>query len=493
MKKFKFILALSTLLALVGCQKVNIPTWDAYDHSAHSAAVSSDGYTLIDIYGLNDFHGALARIDDSNHPGVARLNKFLINKRDENKGGTVFLASGDMWQGSADSNITRGKIVNESMNYMGFEAMAIGNHEYDWGQDQIRANKAESDFAYLGANIVKKSDKENPDYVDPSFIITRDDINIGVIGVMGSELEYTIQGSLIADLEFDLINKYVAAESARLRSDGADFIVLLAHDSWTEGELDADKNIVLEDKTVDVVLAGHQHAYDNRIVNGIPILQTRGYGQQVMHVQFGVNKDTKDVRVETYTVIEDINAMNLTEDKISKQIYDYYYQEFEIDNIKKEKLGKILNQDMDRSAIANFTVYVMQQAYAQDGVVAALHNVNGGIRVSKFSKGTLTYGMVYQALPFDNEIYIVEMRGSRFIELFSRTGNYAYYFDIDQNDVVDSDVYKVATISFVYESKDSPLGNVNFTNMFEYPRDLIADYMRTHETIDGRAFDGGDF
>ena len=88
---------------------------------------------------------------------------------------------------------------------------------------------------------------------------------------------------------------------------------------------------------------------------------------------------------------------------------------------------------MNRSAIANLIIEVMTKKYVIDGVeykpVGAMHNVTGGIR-GEFNLGKIRYEDVYKAFPFDNEIYLVSIRGSRLKEF--RSGNFAYYWTTPQ-------------------------------------------------------------
>lgn len=483
----KKVILLTLLSAtLVSCNKIPVgdPEFTPYNDAEHQAIVDNEGFTIIDFYGLNDYHGALVSDVDGNMPGIGMLNTFLNNERKKNPGGTVLIANGDMWQGSADSNITYGKIVNQTLNYMGFAALTLGNHEFDWGIPRIAANKEYSNFPYLGANIVLKETGENPDFIDQSPLIERDGVKIGIIGTMGSDLINTIQSSLVESIQFDPITTYVKDEATRLREAGANLILLAAHDTWVNN-LTPERQTLLDEKVVDAVFTGHQHYLDENLVNGIPILQTRGRGRDVMHARLGFNKTTKEVKYISSEVVKDIARMGLAKDKTSEMIYDHYYRQFEIGKIKNEVLGTIKNSDMSTSAVAKFAVEVMTKAYPE--AVGAFHNVNGGIR-AEFKAGKLTYGAVYNAFPFDNEIYVVEIRGSRLIGLMAGGGNYAYYFTIAANEVIETEYYKIVTISFVYELSDSPVRGLDYENKFTYPRDLIADYMREHKSIDGSKY-----
>ena len=165
--------------------RINLP---ALPTRNTGAIRSDDDFEYIDMYELSDFHGAVSyeQRDKNDYIGLSKLASYLDGKRTNNPGGTLLLSSGDMFQGSADSNLTRGYMVNYAMHYMGFDAMAIGNHEFDWNTDWLKKN-AELTYnghsiPFLGANIVK--DGTIPSYLQKSTIITRGDYKIGVIGVI---------------------------------------------------------------------------------------------------------------------------------------------------------------------------------------------------------------------------------------------------------------------------------------------------------------------
>lgn len=227
----KKIALLAFIPFLVGCSsgggELEIPTIDVENihlnlptkPTFNTGAIRSDGtFDYIDIYELSDFHGAVNFEAGSSETklGLTRLSQYLLDKREENKGGTVVISGGDMWQGSADSNLTRGYVVTHSMNYMGFDTMTLGNHEFDWTDEWIKKNKSISDFEYLCANLVDTKTNEMPSFVAPSKIVTRGDYKIGIIGTIG-HVEYSIIPSAIANYKFLDEAPVAAAEAKRLK------------------------------------------------------------------------------------------------------------------------------------------------------------------------------------------------------------------------------------------------------------------------------------
>ncbi len=139
-----------------------------------------------------------------------------------------------MWQGSADSNLTHGALVTEAMNEMNFAAMTLGNHEFDWTDEYIRANDELANFPFLGANIFDKRTSELADFVDAYTMIERQGVRIGIIGIIGSSLEGSILATAVANYNFVSATSVVPLAANQLRNQGADIVILLNH----EGSVD---------------------------------------------------------------------------------------------------------------------------------------------------------------------------------------------------------------------------------------------------------------
>ena len=301
-KKSLLILTVGILgTTLVGCKKkplvipavdvaslqINLPTRPTYNTGSIRG---DDNYDYIDLYELSDFHGAVNYEPDHSsgaYIGLPKLASYFESKRSANPGGTVIFSCGDMFQGSADSNLTRGYMVNYSMQYMGFDAMAIGNHEFDWTDEWMKKNAElqynTSSIPFLGANIQKNG--EMPSFLKKSVVLQRAEYKIGVIGVIGSELENTILKSALEGYEFVKYQSIVDAEALRLKSEeNCNAVVLLAHEA-------ADKIEVVSN--VDAVFGGHAHQDTESLNNGVPALATLNYGQSVAHIALKFNKSDK--------------------------------------------------------------------------------------------------------------------------------------------------------------------------------------------------------
>ena len=459
---------------------------------------SDDTYEYIDMYELSDFHGAVhfETHSDGDYIGLARLATYMDGKRALNPGGTLLLSSGDMFQGSAESNLTRGYMVNYSMHYMGFDAMAIGNHEFDWNTDWLKRN---SELTYNGHSIPflsanTKKDGEIPAFLKKSTVITRGAYKIGVIGVMGADLESSVLKSALNGCEFVSYSSIVEAESTRLRNeDGCQAVVLLAHQ-------DARHMEALNG--IDAVFGGHSHKDINTLASGVPAVATLNYGQSVAHIEFKFNKESKAFEGAANATIESMKnvATSLSENSDINSIIDQYAPE--INNIKHIKLGTADETLKYNGALINICTETMFNVAKEavkatdpdidpEKIVAAFHNINGGIR-DDIPAGEITYGNVYKSFPFDNEVVLFTLTGSEAKAKLSSIGNLGCYRVFEKSSYFNNDeTYYFVTTDYLAFSESSigsikTLTDEDLVRTGKVVRDEIANSIFQLDTLNNK-------
>lgn len=430
---------------------INLPDKPTYNQGAIRSDEEND---YIDLYEISDFHGAVNFESHSsgNYIGLANLAGYFNAKRSLNKGGTVILSSGDMFQGSADSNLTRGYMVNYAMNYMGFDSMALGNHEFDWTDEWIKKNSnleyKGTKIPYLCANLVEKSTEKLPDFVKKSVILQRGDYKIGVIGSIGEDLKKSILASCVSAYEFKEEKSIVEAEAESLRNQGCDIVVWTTHNGVD--------NIPIVNG-VDAIFGGHAHENKVGSKGGVPAVATMNYGRGIGHIELKINKSTKAITATGSVDDKPGELEGLVPSQDVANIISQYNAS--LNNIKNIKLATTENDLMIEGALKNICVDGMQAAARKANtdlnlgipdaqICAAYHNVNGGIR-SSISKGDILYNDVYRSFPFDNEIVLIKLSGEVYKGKASSTSltelaiwkNFAKRADIQ----VDKDYYIVTT------------------------------------------------
>ena len=470
MKKYlRFILALILLLSLTSCKdKTQIPT------------------DQLTIYTINDFHGAISETNEAY--GIARLGEYMINAREENPNETVLLSAGDMFQGTGLSYYNRGKSVIELMNMIEFDAMTIGNHEFDWSLDTILAyrdgNKknGEADFPFLGANIIQKSTSDLPDYVEPYTVIERGGLTIGIIGYIGYGLENDIATQMIEDYQFlapvDVIGNY--AEKLRTEEE-CDVIIALGHDGSdaTNSSLAA----LNGDKRIDAIVNGHLHENSSSMLKAadgrkIPVVQAGSSGEFVGIINFDVDQETKTLANPSVLTVEMTKSKPQNKDLLKL-----------INKIEKETepfFGRVIGTAENKINVYDVRQWGPNILQKELNVDIAFAN-SGGIRADAFpisAKEKITIAKVYQIMPFDNAIKTCKLLGSDIKVLLNVSGIVASESivrsgsDIIINDKVleDDQYYTVAAIDYIFDKPEYPfLKGIEITNNGKLYRDLMIE------------------
>ncbi|MDF2840990.1 MAG: LPXTG-motif cell wall anchor domain protein, partial [Clostridia bacterium] len=372
-----------------------------------------EGKKAISLLSMNDFHGSLA--GDAKNPGIAKIATYLAAENKANPNGTILLSAGDMFQGSADSNLLYGMPVLAAMNDMGFEAMAVGNHEFDWGLDKLRELSNKAEFPFLAANIVEKGTNNTPDFAEKYIIINRNDMNIGIIGLATPETLTKTKAENIAAYDFIDSAQAVNALVPKLKKAGADIVVVLSHlggsqDSKTK-EITGEAAVFAKAVTgVDAIITGHSHSTIAGTVNNIPIVQAYYNGRSVGHIDLIIDSKTNQV-VEKNAYVDN-TVVTATEDVRVKNWFDFALST--IAPIKNEAVGKAgvtlphNTKEVQVTLLGQWATDVMRKAAKAD---IAIQN-GGGLR-RDIPAGDITMGLMYEIMPFDNTLFTFELTGKQ--------------------------------------------------------------------------------
>src|SRR5688572_6674549 len=242
------------------------------------------------ILATNDFHGALEPRRDSrgvSRGGAATLAAEIRRARAECHAPgrvAILLDGGDEFQGTPASNLSFGRPVVTLFNRLGRAAAALGNHEFDWGQDTLRARMREARYPILGANVTDATGRDIA-WIPDDTVITAGRVRVGIVGIATVQTPTTTKPANVADLRFVDPIPVVNRSAKALRARGAQIVVVVAHAgafcSQTptpscDGEI-VDLALGLTER-VDAIVSGHTHSPVTTVINGIPIVQARSHG-----------------------------------------------------------------------------------------------------------------------------------------------------------------------------------------------------------------------
>ncbi|OGO77729.1 MAG: hypothetical protein A2Y23_02200 [Clostridiales bacterium GWB2_37_7] len=372
-----------------------------------------EGKKAISLLSVNDFHGSLA--GDAKNAGVSKLASYFLAEKKANPNGTVILSAGDMFQGSADSNLLYGMPVLAAMNDIGFEAMSVGNHEFDWGLDKLQILSDKAEFPFLAANIVLKGTDITPDFAEKYIIVNRNGLNIGIIGLATPETLTKTKAENIAAFDFKDPAATVNALIPRVKKAGADIVVVLSHlgatqDSKTKVITGEAAELAKAITGVEAIITGHTHTIVAGTVNNIPIVQGYYNGRSVGHIDLVI--DSASNKVVENNVYVDNTIVTATEDARVKSWFDFALST--IAPIKNEPVGKAAvtlphnTKEVQVTLMGQWASDVMRKAAKAD---IAIQN-GGGLR-RDIPAGNITMGIMYELMPFDNTLFTVELTGKQ--------------------------------------------------------------------------------
>ena len=253
------------------------------------------GQKSIVILHTNDTHSRIEPIPESdriagNKGGVVRRMNYIEQVRKENKNVLLFDA-GDFLQGTPYFNLFKGKVETEAMNMMRYDAVTLGNHEFDYGLEALEKVVRRAKFPIISSNYDFSGTPLN-NLIKPYLIFKKDGVKIGVIAI-------NIQPKgLIASGNYDgmkfLQPERVANELAlKLKTtDRCDMVICLSHLGYT-----ADKRLVEQTRNIDIIIGGHSHTnmktldmlknIDNK---DVMVFQTAGRGIYVGRIDVELEK-----------------------------------------------------------------------------------------------------------------------------------------------------------------------------------------------------------
>ncbi|MBB6697986.1 5'-nucleotidase C-terminal domain-containing protein [Clostridium algidicarnis] len=367
---------------------------------------------IVDVLSFNDFHGALK--SEGKNIGAAKLAGEISRLKAENPN-TIVVAAGDLFQGSPMSNLKKGEPVAEFLKLIGLEVSAVGNHEFDWGQDLIPGWSKTGEFDFLATNIYDKATEEPVEWAKPYKIIEKDGKKIAFIGIATPETAYKTKPENVKNLEFKDPVESVNIWAQKIReTEKVDAIIALTHlgasqDSKTKEVTGEAADLAKNAKGIDAVISAHSHQYVNGTVNGIPVVQARNNGRSLARLSLAFNKDSGKL-LKIMNSVEDLYLRkDLVEDPAVKNMYDEYNKDLEpILNEEIATLDTDLTHDRDEglSVLGQFTTKLMAEAA---GVQIGITN-GGGIR-TPIEKGSITMGKMYEVFPFDNTLVTMKLKG----------------------------------------------------------------------------------
>ena len=460
-----------TLTRIVAFVLVAVAIW-GWQQAVFDAWIVRDRVTL-SIVGTTDLHGRVFPRDRQG--GLELLGGYLRNlraSRAADGGAVLLLDAGDAFQGGIESNLSEGALVVDAYNALGYNALAIGNHEFEFGAlDTIIETDAQSDtrgalkaaaararFPFLAANLIDEVTGRPVEWlnVKPSTTIDIAGLRVGIVGVMTRDgltktLAANVEGLFTAALA-----PTVEAEARQLRLHGADVVIALTHagggcerfdDPVGLTSCDGEAEVFrlareLPRGLVDAIVAGHSHGAVAHEVAGVPVIQAYSWGRAFARLDLIVDRDVGVVSKQFFSPQFVCAAVDSDGDCVARGVNAPEYEgapvEFDesvtramqpalekVNRWRESPLGAVLQASVDRrrdeleSPLGNLYADALLASVSAGDVAIGLGSRRGGLRAD-LPAGPVTRGSLYDTFPFDNRVVSLTWTGSQLRSVLTR-------------------------------------------------------------------------
>lgn len=450
-------------------------------------ATTAAADTTLHIVHINDLHSRIepiSRFDgtcnaDDNAEGkcfggVARVATAINRLRAELNGENVIvLDAGDQYQGSLMYTTYQGDVAIEMMNAIGFDAMAVGNHEFDDGDEGLEKLVDSVTFPVISGNIDVSQSNALAGKVKNHVVLDVNGIQVGLISALAADTAETSSPSksVIFTNEIESLQADVDA----LTAEGVDIIIALNHVG-----LNKDMAIAEAVDGIDAIVGGHSHTLMSNSIEGamayptmvgdVPVVQAYAYSKYVGHLTLVLDDDGNVTSAAGDTILLDASVAE--NEAIAARVQELAGP---IEDLKAMVVGESTeviegSREVCRAmecAMGNLVADAMLKRVANQGVVAVIQN-GGGIRAT-IEAGQITMGDVLTVLPFQNTIATFEATGADVLAALEN--------GVSEIEDGSGRFPQVAGITFTVDASNDPGARVSDVTIAGAPLDLEASYL----------------
>ncbi len=453
MKKVHLLILLCPIL-LTACAGYDNRSYGNRSYEKGNYDAENNDLRRITILYTNDEHGWIEGMESDQ--SAAHLYALWQAKEGYREDGPfLVLSGGDNWTGPAISTWTQGKSTVEVMNAMHYDASAVGNHEFDFGLEVLKARADEANYPYLSANTRWRSNGKTPEDIGilPYTIATVNGLSVGIIGLTTLETRTATNPNNVSELDFIDYESALRETLPVVQSQNTDLNLVIAHVCVEP----LDRLIRrIQDLDIAMIGAGHCNELIATRVNDT-VLVGGGYH----FTSYATAKFTVDVT--SGTIVERSFATNVTEyenaDAAVEAIVSGWAEKSEA--ILSEELA-YTDRELGRYGGELGRAIVKSWLIADPSADIAITN-EGGIRMG-LPQGTVDVGMIVALMPFDNTIIATELDGAAVrtaletgidpvIGGLSRQGD-RWILSNSGKALEDDKKYRVLVNSFMYDGGD---------------------------------------
>jgi len=364
------------------------------------------GYTV--ILHTNDSHGRAVPDSFSSYMGFTAVS--ALKKDCEAAGAKVILLdAGDTLHGLPFATLEKGASIVKLMNIAGYDAMAPGNHDFNYGTDTLVALAKTMNFPLLSANITIKESGEK--LLEADTIIEKNGVKYGIFGLSTPETAYKTNPNNVTSIEFGNPIDAAKQEVTALKAAGADVIIALSHLGTDESSEYTSKLVAEQVEGIDLIVDGHSHSTfeagltvkDTLIVStgeyikNIGVVAIDPKGNMVAGLVNATNYAGSDASIDSV-----VSELSTKQDKLLSEVVGS--TSVYLDGVREDVRSKETN-------LGNLATDAFRKATGAD---VAITN-GGGIRAS-IEIGDITKKDLVTVFPFGNYVVTKNITGKALLQ-----------------------------------------------------------------------------
>ena len=409
------------------------------------AAGQQPARVTLTLLSTTDIHGNIYPIDYlTNLPanrGLAKIATLVKQVRAENPN-TLLLDSGDTVQGSslayysARKDLSKPNPTVAAMNAMRYDAMAVGNHDFELGLEVFRRAKGEAKFPWLAANVRQKYKKSSGEYIPPYVVKEIAGVRVAIVGLITPSIPYWLIPENYRGYKFEQIVEAARRVIPEARKQ-ADVVVVLSHSGLDRDAVTGQpfpQEIPGENATwelaeqvpgIDVILFGHTHSeVPEKFINGVLLTQARSWAQSLARADIEMERgaDGRWKIAGKKSRILAVTDQVAADPEILELARPYHEATQRYLDTPVGTLGQPLEGRTGRvedSPLVELIHHAQMEYGKADVSLATMFIPN-----IRFEAGPITVRQLSALYPYDNTLYAVEMTGAQLKEALEHAASF---------------------------------------------------------------------
>ena len=365
------------------------------------------------IFHTTDTHGHV--VANHNTIGLDLITGIVKQEPD-----ALLVDAGDFLMGQPIAAMTRGKDIIALMKEAGYFAVAVGNHEFDHGPEELMQRHAEASAAPRPMRMLSANarDKDGNLLFEPEARASVGGVDVCFFGLTTQSAKFSVTPRYIEDIHFDDVMETARSMAQKQRASGCDLVIALSHTGSKKERFATSRDLGTIDG-IDLIIDGHSHVQLNETTpTGALLVSAGAHGQNLGRAEIHYDKGSRNItRMENTLISLQQASVHTPDTAVGKKLEETAAR---LDKELAQVVGRLkysLNGSRAvlrtrEAPLGNLFADVVRATYPCD---MALIN-SGGLRAD-LRKGEVTFGDIVAVVPFRDQVVTVKVSGRELWEI----------------------------------------------------------------------------